>query len=282
MNQWTDASLSKKVLFIFGAPARIWPGMGRKLYEHEPVFRNAIWQCSELFNRYNGIDILPHFTQDSSVSHTENDAFITYTTASIQIALYQLYRSKGIVPGAVTGSGIGNVTAAYAAGGLSLEDAIGIISSQNPPSGHDKPQNNPPAAQVFLRTDQVFVAPIYDSNDDKPSSFAGNSERKPLGYYFDSRGITPDAMHPPSNGHTHPGNRPISMDVMLNIGPPANTRSQLLRSTNSVRVLNSMDPSADEIQQLQTVLNAVYASTKGEKLQDSDSASDEAITNYVA
>ena len=46
---------------------------------------------------------------------------------AIQVALVELYRSWGIIPDAVVGHSAGEIAAAYAAGVITLEDAIRVI-----------------------------------------------------------------------------------------------------------------------------------------------------------
>ena len=46
---------------------------------------------------------------------------------SIQIALFEMWKAKGVTPGAVVGHSIGEVAAGYASGALSLEQAVKLI-----------------------------------------------------------------------------------------------------------------------------------------------------------
>ena len=192
----------KQLLFVFGGRTQFWPGMGRELYEQEPVFRNTINVCNDHFERLAGISILPNFTHDHPQAYFEDETFTALTIAAIQIALLDLYRSKGIVPNAVMGVSLGDVTAVYAAGGLSLEDTLKVmIDCANV---HKVEPNN--FVPLYLQSDlkfahelsneaPVFVAPIYEAGDQSVLALCNKEDRAPLGYYFESKGIAWNVPH---------------------------------------------------------------------------------------
>jgi len=50
-----------KLMFYFGARANTWPGMGRELYNNEPVFKQIIQQCNTIFVSIGAIEIISYF-----------------------------------------------------------------------------------------------------------------------------------------------------------------------------------------------------------------------------
>jgi acyl transferase domain-containing protein len=44
----------------------------------------------------------------------------------LQVGLFELWRSKGVEPAAIVGHSVGDVSAAYVSGVLSLEDALTV------------------------------------------------------------------------------------------------------------------------------------------------------------
>ena len=192
----------KRLLFVFGGRTQYWPGMGSELYEKEPVFCNSINQCNKHFEELTGISILPNFTQHQSVEYFQDETFTVFTIASIQIALCDLYRSKGIVPNAVMGVSLGDVTAVYAAGGLGLEDTIRVIvdcaTVHRVENNNYLPlylQGNLKVVHELSKDAPAFVAPIYESGDHSVLALCNKEDSTPLGYYFASKGITWNVPH---------------------------------------------------------------------------------------
>jgi acyl transferase domain-containing protein len=112
------------VAFIYSGQGAQWPGMGRQLYRQEPVFRQAMDACEALLRPH-----LPH----SLAAIVESDRLLSQTVYAqpalfaVQVALTALWQSWGIRPAAVAGHSLGEVTAAYVAGALSLADAARIV-----------------------------------------------------------------------------------------------------------------------------------------------------------
>nr|VFJ93156.1 MAG: Acyl transferase domain-containing protein [Candidatus Kentron sp. LFY] len=116
----------EKPVFVFTGMGPQWWAMGRELLASEPVYREMAEQCEAIFKRIAGWSILEEMGRD------EKDSRITQTDIAqpanfvLQAGLDALWRSKGIVPAAVVGHSLGEVTAAYVSGALGLEDAIKV------------------------------------------------------------------------------------------------------------------------------------------------------------
>jgi acyl transferase domain-containing protein/acyl-CoA synthetase (AMP-forming)/AMP-acid ligase II/acyl carrier protein len=120
--------LPKGVVFVFSGQGSQWRGMGRELLEEEPVFRATLEQCDALVRRLAGWSVLEELTADESHWRL-GDKDVAYTQPvlfAFQAGLAALWASWGIRPAAVVGHSLGEVTAAYVAGALSLEDAVGL------------------------------------------------------------------------------------------------------------------------------------------------------------
>jgi myxalamid-type polyketide synthase MxaE and MxaD len=114
-----------KLVFVFSGQGSQWTGMGRELFETEPVFREVIERCDEILRReapWSLIEVL--FDEDGSrLARTE---FAQAGIFAVQAGLFALYRSYGIQPEAVVGHSSGEMAAAYASGVLTLEDALHV------------------------------------------------------------------------------------------------------------------------------------------------------------
>src|SRR5262245_59183342 len=100
--------------------------MGRELL-HEPVFRRAVENCDALFRRFAGWSILEQLTADESRSRMQDTEVAQPANFVLQVGIAELWKSWGIMPGAVVGHSAGEVAAAYVSGALTLEDAVRLI-----------------------------------------------------------------------------------------------------------------------------------------------------------
>lgn len=114
----------RKVVFVYTGMGPIWWAMGRQLVEREPVFKQVIIKCDELIRRYAGWSLLAELANDEANSRLDQPQFAQPANFAVQIGLTELWRSWGVVSDAVVGHSVGEVSAVYAAGVLTLEDAV--------------------------------------------------------------------------------------------------------------------------------------------------------------
>ena len=107
-------------VFVFSGQGPQWDGMGRQLWETEPVFRDALELCDREIRRVAGWSVLEAFA-------AEETEFAQPAIFALQIALARLWESWGIRPAAVIGHSVGEIAAAHVAGALSLRDAVRLV-----------------------------------------------------------------------------------------------------------------------------------------------------------
>ncbi len=108
--------------FIFGpADDRLVADAGISLFRADPVFRDAVAEIDRLLQAQGEARILPYF-QGSAI--TTGDPARPWLLLSLQLALTDLFRSRGILPTAVMGIGAGEVAALYAADSITREAAV--------------------------------------------------------------------------------------------------------------------------------------------------------------
>ncbi|RCX16298.1 acyl transferase domain-containing protein [Anaerobacterium chartisolvens] len=119
-----DIKTQPKIAFIYTGMGPQWWKMGRELYENEPVFRQMLEKCDEIFKGFSGWSILEEMLKDEHTSKMAETKVAQPANFLMQVALTELLKRFGITPHAIAGHSVGEVASAYCSGALSLEDAI--------------------------------------------------------------------------------------------------------------------------------------------------------------
>jgi len=121
--------------FLFSGQGALSEGMGRTLYETQPVFRNVMDQCDTVLQPLLTRSLLDVLYPE--VGETQNgDSLIRQTEYAqpaifaFEYALAQMWMSWGIVPDAVIGHSLGEYVAACIAGVFSPETALRLVSER--------------------------------------------------------------------------------------------------------------------------------------------------------
>lgn len=132
------ASSSAELVFLFSGQGAQHPGMGRALYEGEPVFRGAIDEIAGALGRDEGARLrdfivwregagAPRETIAAALQETRNAQPAIF---AVEVALARLLMSWGLRPAAHVGHSVGEFAAAALAGVFSIADAARLVAAR--------------------------------------------------------------------------------------------------------------------------------------------------------
>ncbi|MCY3770559.1 MAG: SDR family NAD(P)-dependent oxidoreductase [Gemmatimonadetes bacterium] len=120
-----------KVAFVYTGQGSQWVGMGKALYEQEPVARAVLDRCEAVFHEVRGTSLLDvMFGRNDAEGPLNDTAWEQPALFALESALTALWSSVGVRPGVVMGHSVGELAAAHAAGVFSLEDGMRFASAR--------------------------------------------------------------------------------------------------------------------------------------------------------
>jgi len=118
-----------RIAFVFTGQGAQAPGMGRGLYESEPVFRAVIDRAeAALLGRLE--HPLTAVMWGAQTALLDQTLYTQPALYALEVALAELWRSWGIVPAVVLGHSVGEFAAACVAGVFGFEEGLSLVAER--------------------------------------------------------------------------------------------------------------------------------------------------------
>jgi acyl transferase domain-containing protein/NADPH:quinone reductase-like Zn-dependent oxidoreductase/acyl carrier protein/NADP-dependent 3-hydroxy acid dehydrogenase YdfG len=127
-----DAPLENgQLAFIYAGNGAQWVGMGQLLLAESDIFRSVLDDLDRRIAAQAGFSVIAELLADAEASRMADTAVAQPLLFALQVGVTVALREQGIVADAVAGHSVGEVAAAWAAGALTLDEAVRIICARS-------------------------------------------------------------------------------------------------------------------------------------------------------
>lgn len=149
------------VAFLFSGQGSQYAGMGRELYELEPVFRDKFNDCAAILEECLGLDVRKIVFSsggDANMNARLRDTQLAQPCLfAFEYALAHLWMSFGIKPAYMAGHSVGEYTAAHFAGLITLEDTLRLLAERGRLMGR-----LPEGSMLVVVMDAASLSPLLN------------------------------------------------------------------------------------------------------------------------
>ncbi|NYT82354.1 amino acid adenylation domain-containing protein [Alcaligenaceae bacterium] len=127
----TAMQAAPRIAFLFTGQGSQWPGMGKGLYEDDPVFRRVVDHCAAVVDPLIGDSLIRLMFDEPRDGPSLADTRIAQPALfTLGYALAERLAAWGVEPEFVIGHSLGEYIAACRAGVFSLDDALKLVAER--------------------------------------------------------------------------------------------------------------------------------------------------------
>ncbi|MFX1346453.1 MAG: beta-ketoacyl synthase N-terminal-like domain-containing protein, partial [Promethearchaeota archaeon] len=174
---------STDLCFLFSGQGSQYVGMSKELYEKFQVVKDTLDKANDICKDFGGFDLLevifgsPKLSQEENSNNLRQTEFTQPAIFSVEMALVQLFKTKGITPGIVGGHSLGEFAALTTAGVLNFEDGLKIVIKRGEAMSELPPGVQCSMAAIFTSPEEVEKTLNEISIDDVSiSNYNSNSQ----------------------------------------------------------------------------------------------------------
>ncbi len=116
-----------RLAFAFSGQGSQWPRMARRLLAHDRLFRASVEEVDRLVRQLAGWSVIEEIGRPRRSTRIDQTAITQSCIFAVQVGLLRRWRAWGVEADLIFGHSLGEIAAAYAAGALSLEDAVTVV-----------------------------------------------------------------------------------------------------------------------------------------------------------